>query len=933
MSNDKQKSEVFIVPHTHWDREWYLPFQVFRFKLVKLIDELIELNSENTHEFTFDGQTIVLEDYLEIRPEKEEELMNIIRAGKIAVGPWYLLPDEWLVGQESLIRNLETSMDLAKKYDIKLMNIAYLPDQFGHTKAIPQLFYDITSTKTALIWRGVGEEINTVPFIWKSNTKSKADIMTLYMPGGYGNASDLPNDKKEFKEVIQQKIDDLKPFSPVPVYLLMNGTDHQFPQKHVPHLISQTSLDNTTIKLSLLNDFVESIISSIKINNYNPPIYHGEFRSPKRAPLLQDTYSARMWIKLWDNKVEDLLVHFAEPLNSYIWSCLKKEYPTSYLSKAWSWLLKNQPHDSICGCSVDETHNEMIARYSWAETIATSNITDALDILVNNGTKAKENHCLVYNPTNSSDLPLTFEFTVNADVEVKALQDENGKECEVFPVSSSDEIIFESTMRPFMIKSGLKILPGRKLMDDYINAVNFKSAEDPDTCMIEVVCGKEPIGEFDAKAMVKDAYELIDSKRYKKFHVKVTRGTRQTYAAIAPIKSFGFTNFTLKDSKKETQRESIHCTKNAVENSFYALKFRKDGSFSLEDKITGLTYKELHIFEDFGDRGDEYTFGRVQPNFAKPKQVKRKITKQCNFMCEIEQEMKLELFKEINEKRDKRIGKVVIPVKTVFQFYRDSPRIDIQTNLTNKTKDHRLRICFEMPFTSNNTITSTHFGHIKRKGEPIKLEECLEMPSGIQAQKRFIRVEGDEDDAAFTLTNKGIPEVELVDEHKLALTLVRSIGFLSRSDYPERPIHAGPFLETPGAQELNTKYQFNYSIVTHSAEEAITFSYDQAEIASLQPKCVLFEQLKPPKEIMKPLIENSNSKVRISSMRVRNKHLWVTLFNTANQVEETKISFLNKFSTCSHIQLDEKVKNELKVTNKKCKVSFDPFEIKILKIK
>ncbi len=173
MSNDKQQSEVFIVPHSHWDREWYLPFQVFRFKLVKLIDELIKLNSENTHEFTFDGQTIVLEDYLEIRPEKEKELMNIIRAGKIAVGPWYLLPDEWLVGQESLIRNLETSMDLAKKYDIEQMNVAYLPDQFGHTKAIPQLFYDITSIKTALIWRGVGEEINTVPFIGRAIPNQK----------------------------------------------------------------------------------------------------------------------------------------------------------------------------------------------------------------------------------------------------------------------------------------------------------------------------------------------------------------------------------------------------------------------------------------------------------------------------------------------------------------------------------------------------------------------------------------------------------------------------------------------------------------------------------------------------------------------------------------------------------------------------------------
>ncbi|MHA1503400.1 MAG: glycoside hydrolase family 38 C-terminal domain-containing protein, partial [Candidatus Heimdallarchaeota archaeon] len=584
-------------------------------------------------------------------------------------------------------------------------------------------------------------------------------------------------------------------------------------------------------------------------------------------------------------------------------------------------------------CSVDQTHDEMIARYSWAETIAKSNINEALTILVNNGTKTKETHCLVYNPTNSNDIPLNFKFTLSADKQVRALMDENDKEYEVFPIGSSDEIIFESIMRPFMIKSGLKILPGRKLMDVYINEVNIKSTDDPDTCMIEVICAKEPTGEFDTKKLVKDANELIDSKKYKKFHVKVTRGTMQTYTAIAPVQSFGFSSFTLKEKKKDTVLDSILCTKNSIENSFYSVKFKKDGTFSLEDKITGLRFEKLHLFEDFGDRGDEYTFGRVLPDFAKPKRVKRKIKTQCNFMCEIEQEMKLELYKEINEKRDKRIEKVEMPVKTVFRFYRDSPRIDIQTELTNKSKDHRLRICFIMPFSTENTYTSTHFGVIKRQGDPIELDEYLEMPSGIQAQKRFIRVDDDENDVAFTLTNKGLPEVELVNGSRLALTLIRSTGYLSRSDYPERPIHAGPFLETPGAQEMNKEYKFNYSIITHMADEALTFSADHAEIAALQPKCILFEKSKPQKEILKPLLINKNSKIRISSLRVRNENIWVTMFNLTDEEEETIIELSKDFSECSHIQLDGVERKNLKIKNKKCKVTFDPFEIKILKIK
>ena len=117
------EKKVFIVPHTHWDREWYLSFQQFRYKLVKLVDNLLEILDTEEYYFTFDGQTIILEDYLEIRPENKLRLMNHIRNGKISVGPWYVLPDVWLTNQESLIRNLEYSQDIADRYEIAQMKI------------------------------------------------------------------------------------------------------------------------------------------------------------------------------------------------------------------------------------------------------------------------------------------------------------------------------------------------------------------------------------------------------------------------------------------------------------------------------------------------------------------------------------------------------------------------------------------------------------------------------------------------------------------------------------------------------------------------------------------------------------------------------------------------------------------------------------------
>ena len=340
--NQDEKKEVIIVPHTHWDREWYEPFQVFRYKLVQLIDKLIDILETCDYRFMLDGQTIVLEDYFEIRPERKEILLKYIRNGKIAVGPWYLLPDEWLVGQESLIRNLEASYDLAKQLDIPLMKIAYLPDQFGHSRAIPQLISDLTDFDAIVLWRGVGPEITTVPFIWKSHEKAETQVFANYMPFGYGNAAALPEDDKILPEVLNQKIDELKPFSPISIYLLMNGSDHLFPQDYLVEFLEKYDHDEYKFKLGLLDEYIVKLKALIQSENYTPPIYYGEFRSPKRAPLLQDTYSARMWIKLWDNKIEDLLVHYAEPISLHVNKILSKKYPSSYIDLAWKWLLKNQ---------------------------------------------------------------------------------------------------------------------------------------------------------------------------------------------------------------------------------------------------------------------------------------------------------------------------------------------------------------------------------------------------------------------------------------------------------------------------------------------------------------------------------------------------------------------------------------------------------------
>lgn len=932
-NNEEIKQKIFIVPSTHWDREWYLPFQHFRFSLVKMIDQLLDIMENQDFFFMFDGQTIILEDYLEIRPERKDDILRFINEGKLAVGPLYLLPDEWLISGESIIRNLEISMDLAKELNIPLMEIAYLPDMFGHSRVIPQIMSDLTNFKAIVLWRGVGSDIVTVPFKWKSNPKSLSSMLGIYLPYGYGNAAELPEDKDAFQKTLIEKVSELKQYSPVPIYLLMNGTDHQFANPNLVSLINEVEIENSEIKLSLLNDFISETIKSIKETNYTIPEYAGEFRSSVRAPLLQDTYSTRMWIKQWNQKIEDKLSRYTEPLLTYTWFHLKREYPTSFLNLAWKWLIKNQTHDGICGCSVDQTHEEMKSRFSWSESIADSLISDTLNNLSGDVNAKVEDELLVYNPTNCSDLPIYLEFAYPSSKPIYGIKDENSITYPVQRLTSSDDVFFEQTFNPFMLKAGLKIMPGRKIIDFYINEVFLSDDMDSKTCNITLVCDKLPIGDFDVKKLKSDALELIESGKYKKFHVKATKELQQTYASLIPIDPWSFSKLEMIETRPLfPEEEEILVSKSNISTKHYEVKFNRDGTFDYSDKAHGEIYQNLHKFEDWGDKGDEYTFGRIGPEKAKISRVKRKIITHGPLFCEIKQTMKLKLFKELKKSRKKRIGKVTIPVSTIFRFYRDIPRIDIRTEFSNKAKDHRLRICFDLPFTSSETLTSTHFGVIKRESNPIEEEKYLEKPSGIQAQKGFIRIENPIGDSAFTLCNKGLPEIELYKGSRLALTLIRAVGYLSRSDFEERPMHAGPLLETPGAQELNKRYNFEYSIMIHSKKESIYASSDYAETFSFPARTIISKKSKHYENLTKPILKVDNKWIRISSLRVKGDKIRFILYNLDEEKQKAILRFNSQLKSIQQIKINGSIIEQEELSGNETEVAFNPFEIMMFEV-
>ncbi|MHA2058873.1 MAG: glycoside hydrolase family 38 N-terminal domain-containing protein, partial [Candidatus Thorarchaeota archaeon] len=367
--------EAILISETHWDRAWYQTFQQFRLRLVKLVDNLlniIETNPRFTH-FTFDGQTVVLEDYLEVKPEERDRLTKHIQDGRILIGPWYVLPDVFLVSGESLIRNLLMGKSVADEFG-PIMNVGYIPDPFGHVSQIPQLLTQFRCD-SVIFARGGGDEINELgsEFIWEGGGSS--EVLAHWLPLSYGNAAKLPQDVDDAASVLEDVVSKLHPWSKVGTVLLMNGSDHDEPQLHVPDVIdAYNSKNDGNIIMGTLPQFIDKI----REKRGDLKRHRGEFRGSKFQNLLSGVYSTRVYLKQLNEYTQRLLERRVEPVSA-VAHLHGVEYPLHQLKLAWKYLLRNHPHDDICGCSIDAVHDDMVHRFRWANEIAEPLLERALD--------------------------------------------------------------------------------------------------------------------------------------------------------------------------------------------------------------------------------------------------------------------------------------------------------------------------------------------------------------------------------------------------------------------------------------------------------------------------------------------------------------------------------------------------------------------------
>jgi alpha-mannosidase len=345
-----------VVAHTHWDREWYLPYEQFRLRLGAVVDGVLDVLERDGAfpSFTLDGQAIVLEDYLDIRPEHEARLRALLTAGRLEAGPWYVLPDELLVGGESLVRNLLLGRRVCRRYGVEPSPAGYEPDSFGHTSQLPQVLAGF-GIRTFIFSRGLGDELDDVGVVFRW-CAGPAEVVACQQLPQYDNFAQLESaeDAKARVERIVERFGELLERAGCDTILLANGSDHLPVQPELPELCAELERRcGSTFQVGRLADFAPTAAGL--------PAHVGELVGSRLQNVLRGVNSSRMHLKQLNEAAERRLL--AVETVAELRALRGAHFPAADIRLAWRDLLRNHPHDSICGCSCDEVHRDMQVRY------------------------------------------------------------------------------------------------------------------------------------------------------------------------------------------------------------------------------------------------------------------------------------------------------------------------------------------------------------------------------------------------------------------------------------------------------------------------------------------------------------------------------------------------------------------------------------------
>lgn len=913
--------EIHVVANTHWDREFRDSFEKTRAKLVAMMDGALDLLGRDPAyaSFTLDGQAIVAEDYLEMRPERRDLLARLLRERRLFLGPWFTLPDAMNIGAEPIVRNLLLGRRVVRALGGEPMRAGYIPANWGQPGQIPQILRGF-GIPTALIYRGISPHECPSEFVWRSPDGSEvlahrfarlarynwyyavhrpatrgvdwldkdhrladsAEAPVRSADGlarGAANFALLAPAVKLHPERVADAVRHLLALeagdSSTGLFLAMHGHDLSAPHPLDPEVVrlAQEALPGVKILMSNLEDFMDRVAQ--ELDRARAVVLTGERRMNLKEGfwtyLLPGTVSVRPPLKVLNFEVETALALVAEPLASLAWAH-GMPWPARELERAWRFLLTNHTHDAVAGCAPDAVTDDVAHRARQALDLADVVAERAMGHIARrlaapDGAQAGA-VLVAFNtlPFERTEL-LEVEVAMPQEVEEQALavRDAQGEVC------LSEEISLQ-----------------------------------PDSLFVDSPWDVPTI------AHVNTATMLVQARLPALGHTVLT---------VAPA-----------DSLPEAEEESLAPGPRTLDNGLLRLEIERDGTASLLHRATGRKYSGLGRFLDEDAAGTFWWPARLERplDILSGDEAVVEVVEAGSLSATLRVAQTMTIPREAVREERRSQQTAVMPIETLWTLRRGDPLVRVEVSLVNPARDHRLRVLFPTLLKTDHVSAGAHFDVVRR---PIAHPDCsgwVEPFHGTAPMQGFVDLSDGE--AGFALIPHGLLEYEVFDdsERTLALTLFRSLPIrLAVSEekkevLPDRgPLCLGPL-------------SFRFALLPHAGDHLAGACWREAQRFNTPVRVV---QVVPvpggdqPAEASLLAADNPRVVVTAVTRAESEERLLVRLFNPGDAEETVTLRFGLPIAAACRARLDETVEGDLESQGTAATLRLGPHRIETVLVR
>lgn len=871
--------KIDVISNTHWDREFRFSFEKTRHNLLVMLDTTLDILESDPayHSFTMDGHSIMIDDYLEMRPERREQVEKLVKDGRLILGPYYTLPEEFTISHEALIRNLMLGRETVEKYGGRCPSVAYTPSSWGQTGQLPQILKDF-GIEYMMFYRGISHHEAPAEYIWKAPDGSAvlASRFALYCrynwyyqvhravsrnrvwtkdyqwgefdevpfrraDGFVGSAInyDLKSpvahyDKQNLKQAILDMLEEENGHFTTPVFLAMNGHDISvgFPKESEIIKDAKELFDGEMeIEHTNLEHFWKD--AEQYLDKDNMTVLTGERRSylkeGKWTYLFPGTISARTYLKQADFGAYTSLAYIAEPLNA-----IAGNDSNLYLHRGWKYLLSNHTHDANGGAAPDCVCKDMEYRYRKAQDIAEIVADDAMAEIAKNLSPGKQKQdivqLVVYNT-----LPYKRNAIIPLDIEV--------------PESMGKGIQLDGvTLQPIQSE---------------------KSSIFVDN--------------------IWDVPTILDSQHHR------------VYAEIVDIPAMGYKTLEVKPFAHALQKKDGIAHGNILENSILRVTVNANGTIDVLYKKTGKLYRGLNFYTSQGEVGNawKHTAPEFDHKYSTIGERHRiYVTESGELSGSVVTECEFEIPESCAVNPSDIYTK--LPIKTTYTLDKDADYIRVNVQINNTAKDHWLRANFPTGIQTSVSYTDSHFDIVKHDIEIPDSTGWVEQAFGTQPLRTFAEVTDGEN--GFAVMPQGLFEYEVFNDSTMALTLLRSCRI--KLNVSEEKITE---LEDDGVQCPGI-HTFAYAIHFNGGE-LHTLPNKAAEIFT-PVKCAICGRGKGELPLENSILEIDNPHIHVTAVKQAADHDGIILryYNPTEQAQVVSVRTDKDLYLC---RMDESIAKKI----------------------